>query len=412
MTQQEFTNKYFYQLFLFTLLFGIVFYDIIGFKAADELCGLLLLLLFGKSIIQSKDWQINKFFLVVIGIFVFYTAYSLYIGSNSMKAILMDLIIQMKPYLAFFCTYQLMPTFDKSQKKILKDLSILLWFLFVPIGILGFINVNSLYHTVGHPSCYAAIVTSLALIYLYCGDFTQKEKIIFITMLAIGIASGRSKFYGFLALAIFSVIYLGKVENIKLNAKNIVAVIVLLVAIVFVAREKIDIYFVQGLTDTESDNKDLLARFVLYSTSFLILADFIPFGSGLASFGTHASAVYYSNIYTKYGIDNVWGLSRSFNKFIADTYYPSLAQFGIVGVILFILFWIHIITKSIKFSKVTNNSKMLTITVLIIGYLLIENVADASFTSNRGLFMMIFLGLIAANQKEDTIAINDNSKNE
>ena len=133
MTQQEFTNKYFYQLFLFTLLFGIVFYDIIGFKAADELCGLLLLLLFGKSIIQSKDWQINKFFLVVIGIFVFYTAYSLYIGSNSMKAILMDLIIQMKPYLAFFCTYQLMPTFDKSQKKILKDLSILLWFYLSPL---------------------------------------------------------------------------------------------------------------------------------------------------------------------------------------------------------------------------------------------------------------------------------------
>lgn len=315
----------------------------------------------------------------------------------------MDFIIQMKPYLAFFCTYQLSPCLDEKQRKILQDLSLLLWGLFLPIGCLGIINVNYLYSTVYHPSCYAAIITSLALIYLYCGKFTNKEKMIFIVMLIAGISSGRSKFYGFLALALFSVFYLGKVENLKFNLKNIVAVTILLVAILFVAREKIDIYFIQGLTGDESDDKDLMARFVLYATSFLILADYIPFGSGFASFGTHASAVYYSDIYTKYGIDNVWGLSKSFNKFIADTYYPSLAQFGLIGVLLFFFFWVYIIGKSIKHSKIINDSKLLTITILIIGYILIENIADASFTSNRGLFMMIFLGLVASNLKERAI---------
>ena len=53
-----------------------------------------------------------------------------------------------------------------------------------------------------------------------------------------------------------------------------------------------------------------------------------------------------------------------------------------------------------KCSKKINNAQLFTIACLIIGYLLIENIADASFTSNRGLFMMIFLGLIVANQKE------------
>ena len=70
---------------------------------------------------------------------------------------------------------------------------------------------------------------------------------------------------------------------------------------------------------------------------------------------------------------------------------------------LFILFWLYIINKSIRYSKITNNAQLFIITCFIIGYLLIENIADASFTSNRGLFMMIFLGLIIGNQKEQTL---------
>lgn len=68
-------------------------------------------------------------------------------------------------------------------------------------------------------------------------------------MLAIGISSGRSKFYGFFALAIFTVFYLGKIENLKINFRNVMACIILLAAIIFVAREKIDLYFIQGFTE-------------------------------------------------------------------------------------------------------------------------------------------------------------------
>ena len=157
----------------------------------------------------------------------------------------------------------------------------------------------------GHPSCYAAIVTALSLTYLYCGKYSKKEKAMFLLMLLVGIASGRSKFYGFYALSIFMIFYLGKIENLKFDFKNTTALLLLLVAMAFVAREKLDLYFVQGLSETESEEKDLLARFVLYATSFKLFVDYLPFGTGLASFGTHASGVYYSNIYTKYGIDSV-----------------------------------------------------------------------------------------------------------
>ena len=52
---QDFINKQFYYLYIFTLLFGVVLYDLIGFKSADEICPLLLLIMFLFSVYKSKD---------------------------------------------------------------------------------------------------------------------------------------------------------------------------------------------------------------------------------------------------------------------------------------------------------------------------------------------------------------------
>ena len=47
----------------------------------------------------------------------------------------------------------------------------------------------------------------------------------------------------------------------------------------------------------------------------------------------------------------------------------------------------------------TTNIQYFVIFILSAGFLFIENVADASFTSNRGLFIMMFLGLLLSAQK-------------
>ena len=125
------------------------------------------------------------------------------------------------------------------------------------------------------------------------------------------------------------ILYASNTKHIKLNFKNVMAILLLLTVIVAVAYKKIELYFIEGIATEVNGNEgeqDFLARFVLYATSFDILKDYFPFGSGLASFATHASGEYYSGIYEEYEIDTVWGLSKTYHKFIADTYYPSLAE--------------------------------------------------------------------------------------
>ncbi len=395
---QTITNRVLYILYIVTLLFGILLYNIIGIKSADELCALCLLVIYFFYVFKTENWEISTGFLVTLGVFLFYLFYSMQIHSNSIKAIVYDLIIQLKPYLAFFTLYQMAPVFSDNQKNVLKQTCLLIWFIMLPIGIFGFGNERFFRMIIEHPTNYATCIISLSLTYLFCSNYTLKDKFTFLIMLAAGIASGRSKFYGFFILASALIIYLNKPERLKPNLKTILVFGVVFAGMFYVALEKLRLYFISAAIGQE---EDLKARAILYVTSIDIFKDYMPFGSGLATFGTHASGLFYSKTYEEYGIDTVWGLSKQMPSFISDTYYPSLAQFGILGASLFVIFWIYVIVNSFRYYRQTEEIKYLIITLLISCYLAIENIADASFTSNKGFFMMLLLGMVLGFQKKE-----------
>ena len=104
-------------------------------------------------------------------------------------------------------------------------------------------------------------------------------------------------------------------------------------------------------------------------------------------------------------------MGYEYYNFIADTYYPSLAQFGIVGIILYITFWIYILMKAIKFHKRTYNMKCLSMVLMIIGFFIIEGTTDSTFTTHRGFFVLMLLGLILSDLKNGvTDEIHPNAK--
>lgn len=401
---QSFINKSFYYLFVFSLLFVIVFYNLIGFQYTDEICAMVLFALLVYSLLQTPEWNFDRVFLLTILIFAFYTLYSIYIGSNVKAAIIKDLGIQMKPYLGFFCAYQLRPFFDANRKKILKEIIFLCWLLFLfPLGVAGAINERILYYFMDHPAYYGIAITIVSICYLFSGSFTKRERFVFMVMLSIGLVSGRSKFYGFYMMSLFCVLFADNFINFKLNLKNVLLLGCMLGAVVLVAWEKIYFYFVSALTGSSELDPDMIARFVLYYTSGDILMDYFPFGSGLASFATYTSGEYYSDIYLQYGIDNVWGLSKSYTSFISDTYYPVLAQFGMVGVGLFVLFWGYIVKNAIVLYKQhpAKKPQMMIVIILIVGFLAIENTTTSTFVAQGGFFVMMMMGLILSNMKYD-----------
>lgn len=389
---QKFIDNTFYYLFVFTLIFGVVFYDALGLNFIDELCAIALCALYAYYVFHTPNWSVNKLFLITLGVFLFYLIYSFAIKCNTKAAILSDFIIQLKPYLAFFTVYAFKPVLNQQMKKNLQLLAIVFSGYLLIIGITYLFTSDILQIFLIHPSRLATSATIMALLYLYCSKYTLKDKLIFLALLAIGLLSGRSKMYGFFVLATFIIFYVSNRFKLKFNAKNITIFSIMAIVIIFVVWDKLYLYFVQGGLGDARETQDLYARAALYYFSIDVFRDYFPFGSGFATYATFSSGEYYSHIYNDLGMDVLFGLTEKDPKFIADTYYPALAQFGIIGVFLFFSFWMTITLKAIK--RFTNkNVKDFTITILIILFFLIECTTDATITHNRGLFMMMLIAL-------------------
>ena len=390
---QRFIDNTFYYILVFSLIFGVVFYDITeGFKFIDELCAGLLCLLYGYYVFHTPNWSVNKFFLTTLGFFFFYLVYSFQIHCNVKAAIISDFIIQLKPYLAFFTVYAFAPRLNKQMKKNVQLLAIVFSVYLLIIGVIGIFDPSVISILLGHTSRLATASSIMAMLYLYSSDYTSKDRLIFLILLSVGLLSLRSKAYGFFVISMFAVFYVNNTFKLKFNVKNIGLLLCVLLFTVVIAWEKIDLYFIQGGFGGDRETSDLYARMALYYFSMDIFTDYFPFGSGFATYATVSSATYYSPLYNKYGMDLLFGLTEDDPKFMADTYYPALAQFGVVGAGLFFLFWVILVRKVFKcFSSL--NLKNFTVSLLIIGFFLIECTSDSTFTHNRGMFMMILLAL-------------------
>ena len=220
-------------------------------------------MLFG--VFHTKDWRFNKPFLVTIGIFLFYTIYSILINSNVKQAIIKDLIIEFKPYLAFFGTYLLYPSFSDRQKSLLRIICIGFWFLLLGLGFMTLYDKFIINTVMFHNSYFAACIIALSLIVLFCGSDTLRDKLVFIVMLSAGLFSTRSKFYGFFLISVILILIAPKLKDFKINIKTILFGIIVIGLLILVGWNKLDLYFAVGGTE-EDIQSGLVARMMLYKT--------------------------------------------------------------------------------------------------------------------------------------------------
>lgn len=355
----------------------IAYNDLPGFSSIDEMMmGILFvytLMMYGKRGTNSRPW---KEFMVCLSIIVFYTIYSLCFGENVSGGVWLDLIQEIRPYSIIFCTWILNPRFTKRQKKWMLATMVLTLFSWIAYHPESIESANAEFPVLGQ----LAICTGMAW-YLLTED-TKRNRYIALALVLTGMLAPKFKFMGEVVCFIGFVYFVKNRLNFK-SPKTIIYVVLLVTVILMVTWTRFDTYYVSGLSN------DQLARPMTYKTSLRILWDYLPLGSGMGTFACNGAWKYYSPLYYKYKLTDIWGLSPEMGYFICDAYYPTLAQFGFVGVFFFCWFW----KRRLAAFDIIADMRYYRVAMITFCCLAIEQTADSSWLSGKGMGYCMLIAL-------------------
>lgn len=375
------------------LPFCILFYDKAGFQYIDEFMTLGLVLF--TFIKKTSGRHIKKEIYTYGILMIFYVLYSLVMAINVPASVFLDLQQQVRPYCIFFCTYLLAPTFTKKQQKTI----LYIYFASIVYFLFGFrFGVENA--AIGQ-ACFQC-----GLLYIFFSGDKKKHLYFGVLIVTLGLLSGKSKFFGEYVMFIGLMFFLKNKFRLD-NLLTYMQVGALIVAILFFTWYKFNVYYIEGMSE-EVSSSERRARPESYKTAgTIIFSDYIPFGSGLGTFSTNAAAKYYSPLYYKYGLSDVWGLYPENPMFLADAFFPTFAEYGMVGIFFFIWFWVR------RYKEINRIKNLLIykIALMCMLALFLEGTADTSYLSGKGMgfFMLLAMALRGSYvTKKRMIIINDN----
>lgn len=398
-------------------LYLVVFNNsIINLGFWDELFAIVILCYSILQIIYNRfkiNISVNTFIQIISIVLIIIIG----IGSNiqhkfqSFSPILLDVIVTLKFPITFFGSLLLFKNYKFGNK--MKQFYFHVRIITTTIFVLALIDcIFGIYHGdisnygirqiqlfYGHPTFLAAISVLLLCLNLSFLK-TNKKAIVYICMCVFtSLVTLRMKVIIFILL--FWFIYF---VAIKLSKKiKIRQFLVFIPFSVYIAMDKIVFYFLNDRTD--------IARTALMKTSFKIAKDFFPLGSGFATFGSYYSGQInnYSPIYDMYGISNVYGLSKHYNSFIADSFWPMiLSQFGFLGIMLYLIFLLFIFKKISK--TYYNNQQCYYVTFLLLSYLVISSTSESAFNNSFAVSFALYLSIFIAYGLRKCKEVNNGEK--
>lgn len=371
----------------------IAFTFVVNFAWSDEILTVALLgYAFMKLRFLVKDKGRKTEINIYIGLMVFYLAYSFFTKITTPRGILLDFMQQLRPYAVFYLTWMMAPDFSPKQKKRIKWVMLLSFFGYL----LAFKIKPSLVTPYGGESSaqLGQIALTCAMIYYLFSKQTKRNRNIAILIMLLGLISGKSKYFGECVVFIALVIFVKSKINFT-SVSTLLKVAALGSVVIFFTWTKFNAYYVEGFQDDAQE----MARPLTYETGMKIMfKDYIPFGSGLGSFGTAAAAKEYSPLYYKYQLNTIWGLTPDNPMFLADAFYPTLAEYGIVGLFFFLWFW----KRRLWECNQIKNIVFYRMALMAIMALALESTADSSYLSGKGMgyFMILALCLNSAGVKK------------
>lgn len=370
----------------------IAFTNVVNFDWSDEILTVALLgYAFMKQRFLVKDKGRTTEINIYIGLMIFYLVYSLLIQVTTLRGVYLDLLQQLRPYAVFYLTWMMAPDFSPKQKKRIKWVMLLSFW-----GYLILFKIKPSVVTPyggGESAALGEIALCCAMIYYLFSKQTKRNRNIAILIMLLGLVSGKSKYFGECVVFIALMMFVKSKINFT-SVSTLLKVAALGCVVIFFTWTKFNAYYVEGF---QSDAAEM-ARPLTYETGMEIMfKDYIPFGSGLGSFGTAAAAKEYSPLYYDYQLNNVWGLTPENPMFLADAFYPTLAEFGIGGLFFFLWFWKRRLWECNKIPNIVYY-RMALMAILALA---LESTADSSYLSGKGMgyFMVLALCLNSGRQQ-------------
>lgn len=378
-------------------------------KWLDELVCYTLLAAGVLDCVVNRRWRDYRPLLLTLAVMAVYIVYSSFKPYNTLPYIVMDAIIELKPFVPLMVVLAIRPQITRGEKAIIKVVTLVntatvLALYAMPVFRQFTINLHIMFLGA---SCMVNLV-----VWVYCslddeGRISWSDMAAALAILAIGLGCTRAKYYGQAVVAVFFLLLYRPAMFRDVRRGGWLVAIVVVAAVVAAGWSKFSYYFITGNSDTFDPNViESYARPVLYVTGGLILVSEIPLGSGLASFASYASQANYSQLYHEYGISQVFGLSEANGDFICDAFYPSLAQFGLVGVELFVWFfvWAFLPAKRLLRANTRVHRLHYALAAILLCFVLIESIASTLLMQTWGLLAMMLLGYIGSTtaRKADT----------
>ncbi len=306
--------------------------------------------------------------------------------SNAFK----DIIIVFKSILIYISTIIVLRDFDifKYDKQISFHLNLTtaviftlsIINLFVPIfpyyDFRWGINTQTLFFS--HPTYLASTCSAMICILIGLAKGNKYNYISVLALTVVIVFSGRIKAIVFITIYLF-------IAYIILNDKNIKVS-----NLIFISIPAVMVSYERVLNQIILNDK--YPRAILNRYGLIIANEHFPIGSGFGTFASYISGQFYSNIYSKYGIDTIYGLTRDYHPTISDSFWPMIVgQFGYIGLVSMGLIVFDIFIQ--LFKSRTNNKYYFLGGIGLILYLLISSTSESSFVNYYSVSYFVAIGL-------------------
>jgi hypothetical protein len=347
-------------------------------------------------------------------LFVYGIVQQVYIGAMNVRTFLY-LFYVLKVYLVYLLAQNIEIT-EKDSHKIVRFFSI----IFLGLGLIGIIDMLSgerileflgyssyirlgtyrMHSLFAHPHPMGWI-SSFFTFYFFLRYLLTQKKLIYIlgavfSGLILFLTNSRKSMIGF-AVA-FLLIYTFSLRNhLTKKVKQTISFAIMFGVIAVLI---ISVPYLTKLVDyTEEEylQSDQVPRIVLYRTSFDIMRDFFPFGSGVATFASIGSLRPYSDLYFRYHLSQIYGFGEEQVTFVMDALWPSIfGEMGLIGTLLYVALIGYVFILLVRSFGPTRTKAEYFILILCV-YLFIEGLTEsiAAPTFSQFLFLYFIFGLSA-----------------